>query len=124
MTAVSRLGADNPALVAVELHAAEPATLVEIADRVRLQLRLLGHRVLAEIFGLAGRPIAEVIGAMIVPPAALIVRRAIEDLEMNIGMVEPDAAELHEVFRLQPDRQPSVIERHFAEIADPEAGHF
>jgi hypothetical protein len=39
---------DDPALVAIELHAAEPATLVEVADRVGLELGLLGKSVLAK----------------------------------------------------------------------------
>ena len=41
---------------------------------------------------------------------------------MDVGMIEPDPAELHQVFRLQPDREPAVIQRLVAEIADPQAG--
>ena len=41
---------------------------------------------------------------------------------MDIGMIEPDPAELHQIFRLQPDREPAMIERLVAEIADPDAG--
>ena len=78
---------------------------------------------LAEILAAAGRTIAELVGAVIVPPGALVVGGAVEDLEMDVGMLEPDAAQLHQIFRLQPDRQPAVIERHVAEIADPQAGH-
>jgi hypothetical protein len=59
---------------------------------------------------------------MVVPPGALVVGGAIEYLEVNVGMVEPDAAELHQVLRLQPDRKPAMVERHLAEIADPDAG--
>ena len=59
---------DDPAFVAVELHAAERAALVEIADRIGLELGLFGKRVLAEILGAAGRAIAEVIGAVVIPP--------------------------------------------------------
>ena len=117
------LPVDDPARVAVELHAAERAALVEIADRIRRQLGLLGHRVLAKILGAAGRAIAEIVGAVVVPPGALVVGGAVENLEMDVGMIEPDPAELHEVFRLQPDREPAVIERLVAEIADPQAGH-
>ncbi len=109
--------------VAVELHAAERAALIEIADRIGLELGLLRHRVLAKIFAAAGRAIAEVVGAVVVPPGALVVGGAVEDLEMDGGMLEPDAAELHEVFRLEPDREPAVVERLFTEIADPEAGY-
>src|SRR5436190_12664069 len=115
--------ADDPGLVAIEFHAAEPAALVEIADRIGLQLGLLRHRVLAEFFGPAGRAIAEIVGAVVVPPGTFIVGGAIKHLEMDAGMFEPDAAELHEVIRLEPDRKPAVIERHVAEIADADAGH-
>src|SRR5882672_1919495 len=112
----------DPAHVAVELHAAERAALIEIADAIRPKPGLLGHGVLAKILGAAGRAIAEIIGAMIVPPRALIVRRAVEDFEMDSGMIEPDPAELHQVFRLQPDREPAMIQRLVAEIADAKAG--
>src|SRR4029078_6930336 len=94
--------AHGPAAVAVEFHTAERAALVEIADRIRLELGLLGHGVFAEVFAAAGRPIAEFVSAVVVPPGALIVGGAVEDLEMDIGVIEPDPAELHEVFRLQP----------------------
>src|SRR5262245_1350921 len=114
---------DDAALVAVELHAAERAALVEVADRVRLQLGLLGKRVLAKILAAAGRAVAEIVGAVVVPPGAFVVGGAIKHLEMDVGMFEPDAAELREVFRLEPDRQTAVIERHLAEIADADAGH-
>src|SRR5437762_9852845 len=35
-------------------------------------------------------------------------------------MIEPDPAQLHQVFRLEPDRKPAMIERLVAEIADPD----
>ena len=37
-------------------------------------------------------------------------------------MLEPDADELHQVFRLEPDRQAALVERRVAEIADAQAG--
>src|SRR5260370_30416190 len=57
---------------------------------------------------------------MIVPPRPLVIGGAVEDLEMDVGMIEPDPAQLHQIFRLQPDRQPAMIERLVAEIADPD----
>src|SRR5690349_8404442 len=75
----SLLPIHNPALVAVELHAAERAALVEIADGIGRHLGLLGHRMLAVIFAAAGRAIAEIVGAMIVPPGALVVGGAVEN---------------------------------------------
>src|SRR6266852_5783162 len=83
---------EDPAPVAAELHAAECAALVEIADGVGLQLGLLGHGVLAEILALTGRPIAEIIGAVVVPPRALIVGSTVEDFKMDVGVFEPDTA--------------------------------
>src|SRR5258705_4319683 len=59
---------------------------------------------------------------MIVPPRPLVIGGAVEDLEMDSGMIEPDPAELHQVFRLQPDREPAMIQRLVAEIADAKAG--
>src|SRR6202043_2007875 len=112
---------DDLAPVAIELHAAESAALVEIADRIGLELGLLGKGVLAKILGAAGRAIAEVVGAVVVPPRTLVVRGAVEDFEMDVGMIEPNPAKLHQVFRLQPDREPAMIERLVAEIADPDA---
>src|SRR6516164_1795882 len=78
---------------------------------------------LAEVLGLAGRTVAQIIGAVIVPPGALVVGGAVEDLEMDGGMFKPDPAELNEVLGLEPDRQPAVIERLLAEIADAQASH-
>src|SRR6266481_2735768 len=36
-------------------------------------------------------------------------------------MIEPDPAQLNQVLRLEPDRQPPMIQRPVAEIADPQA---
>ena len=38
---------------------------------------------------------------------------------MDVGMLQTNAAKLDQVLRLEPDRQPAVIERLLAEIADP-----
>src|ERR1700744_5385566 len=80
----------------VVFHAAKRAALVEIADRIGFQLGLLRHRIVVKILRASGRAIAEVIGAGIVPPAALVVGSAVKNLEMDVGMVEPDPAELHQ----------------------------
>src|SRR6201999_2270858 len=100
---------DDALPIAIELHAAECAPLVEVSDRVGLDLGLFCKGMFAKLFRAAGRSIAEIDGAMIVPPRTLVVGGAIENLEVNIGMIEPDPAELHEVFRLQPDGKPSMI---------------
>ena len=85
---------------------------------------MLGKRVLAKILGPAGRAIAEIVGAVVVPPGALVVGRAVQNFEMDIGMIETDPAKLHQILRLEPDRKPPMIERLVPEVTDPEAGHF
>src|SRR5260370_37134444 len=57
MTSKALLQVDNPAHVAVELHAAKCAALVEIADPIRRQFRLLGKNMFAKILGPAGRSV-------------------------------------------------------------------
>src|SRR5580692_1397958 len=73
----------DPAHVAVELHVAKGAALIKVADRIRRQLGLFGKSVFAKILCPAGRTIAEVIGAVVVPPRSLVVRGAVENLEMD-----------------------------------------
>src|SRR5690349_19100973 len=77
------LSVEDPAPVAIELDAAERTALIEVADRIGLQLLLLGHGMFAKILGAPGRAIAEVVGAVVVPPGALVMRGAVEDLETN-----------------------------------------
>src|SRR3569833_1018588 len=113
---------DNPARIAIILHAAETAALVEVADPIRRHLGLLRHRMFPEHLSSPGRTVAELVGAVIVPPGALVVGRAVQDLEMNVRMVQSDPAELNQVLRLQPDREPAMIERPLAEIADAQTG--
>src|SRR5260370_13714413 len=112
---------DDLILVAVELHAAERAALVEIADRIGLELGLLGKSVLAKILAAAGRAVAEVVGAAVVPPHALVIRGTVENFEVDVGMIEPDPTKLNQVLRFEPDREPAMIKRLVAEIADPDA---
>src|SRR5205085_8458788 len=111
----------HPPRVAVELLAAEGAALEEIADRVGLQLGLLGQRVLQIVLGAACRPVAVVVSPVVVPPGALVPGGAVEDLEAQVRVLEADADQLDEVFRLHPDRQPALVERLVAEVADPQA---
>src|SRR5450755_856637 len=113
---------DDPALVAVEFDAAEGAALIVVADRIGWKLGLLRHRMVAEILGPPGWALAEIVGAMIVPPAPLVERGAVENFEMDVGALEADPAQLHQILGLQPHRQPAVIERLVAEIPDTDAG--
>src|SRR5664279_2010370 len=116
------LPVDNPGLVTLELHPAERPALIEIADGVGRQLGLFGHRVLAMVFAAAGWAIAKVVGAVVVPPGALVIGRAVKNLEMNVGTIEPDPAQLHQILRLKPDREPAMVQRLVAVIADADAG--
>src|SRR4051812_13210999 len=106
-----------------ELCRAERATLKEIADRIGPDLCLFISGMRAVRLGLAGRAVAELTGARIVPPARLVVGHAVKDLVADVGMLQADAEELHEIFGRHPDRKPTYVERHRADISDPEAGH-
>src|SRR5262249_30009610 len=90
---------------AIEFIAAEGAALVPLTDRIGRERGIGLERLVAMILGAAGRPIAEAEGLRIVPEAARIVGAAVEDLADDIRMLKADADELHEVFRLEPDRQ-------------------
>src|SRR5215510_7329455 len=74
------------------------------------------------LLGAALRPIAEAEGGGVVPPAARVVGCAVEDFVADVGMLEADADELHEVLRREPDREPPPVDRHIAEVADADAG--
>src|SRR5262249_53996721 len=58
-----------------------------------------------------------------VPPATRIVGGAVEHLVADIGMLEADTDELHQIVRREPDREPAAIDGRVAEIADADAGH-
>src|SRR5581483_8402411 len=109
--------------VAVELGAAEAAALEIVADRVRRQLGLGGQRLLAPVLGAAGRAVAQLPGAVVVPPAALVVGGAVEDLEAHLRVLQADADQLHEVLGADPDRQAALVDGPVADVADPEAQH-
>src|SRR5215813_5007952 len=106
-----------------EFSRAEGAALKQIADRIGPDLCLLGLGMSAVILRLAGGSIAELMGARIVPPGRRIVRRAVEDLEADIRMLQTDANQLYDILRRDPDRQPAHVERTRADIADSKAGH-
>src|SRR5262245_54215311 len=113
----------NFAPVAGEFLSAEAAALVVVADRVGGELGLFGHGLLAKILGPTGRAVAIGVGARVVPPGAFIEGGAIKDLVLEVGMLEADADQLHEVLGAEPDRQPALVEWPVAEVADPEAQH-
>src|SRR6516225_844567 len=101
--------------ISVKLGAAEGAALVPVADAIGGQRLLCGQGCSGVFFGAAGRPVAVAERWLVVPPGPFVVGRAEEDLEANVGMLEADADELHEILGLEPDRQPPVIERGIAE---------
>src|SRR5262245_55106324 len=109
--------------VAGKLIGTEGPALVEVADRVGAALRLCGQGLLAKVLRLAGRAVAKGIGAAIVPPGALVERGPVENFIFELGMFKPDADQLHKVLRGEPNRQPALIERLLAQVADPEAEH-
>src|SRR5258707_11812020 len=62
-----------------ELVAAKRPALIPIADRIARELGIGGQRLRAVVLGPALRPIAEAERRAVVPPAARIVGRAVED---------------------------------------------
>src|SRR5262245_30771369 len=111
----------QPARVTAELQAAEAAALKEITDRIGFELGLLGHGVLAVVLGVSCGTVAVVIGPVVIPPAPLVPGGPVEDFEAQVRMFEADADELAKVLGLEPDRQPALVDRLVAHVADPEA---
>src|SRR5215470_129561 len=107
---------------AVEFVAAKGAALVPFADRIGWERGIGLERFVAVVLGAALRPIAEAKGLRIVPEGARIVRRAVEDLADDIGMLEPDADQLQEIFRLEPDRQSPLVSGPIGDVADADRG--
>src|SRR5690606_11932552 len=108
--------------IAVEFLAAERAAALEIvADLVLRQLLLRLQRRGGEILGSAGRPVAELQCAGIVPPGAPVVGHAVDHFVDQIRLLESDADQLHEILRFQPDRQPPLVHRLVANIPDADA---
>src|SRR6202035_1750490 len=97
--------------------------LVPVADRIGRKRLLLGQRRCDEIFGAAGRAIAVAVGSFVVPPAALVVGGAEKYLVAQVRVLQPDADELHQILRADPDGEPAQIDRRVGEVADADAGH-
>ena len=77
----------------------------------------------AVILGAAGGAVAVGVGARVVPPGALVHRDAVEDLVAQIRVLQPDAHELQQILRAQPDRQPAAVHRRIGDVADAQAEH-
>src|SRR5262245_46547787 len=109
--------------VTAELQAAEAAALQPVPDRVRRQLGLGGKRLGAPALGFARGTITQAEGRLVVPPTPHIRGSAVDDLVTQIGMLEADADELHQVLGLDPDRQPPLVDRLVVDVADPDRQH-
>src|SRR5206468_4241026 len=72
-------------------------------------------------FRIVLRPVAEAVRVRIVVPRALVARDAVDDLEADLGVFEPDTHELGVVARADPDREAPAVDRPGPEIADPRA---
>src|SRR5713226_4477760 len=99
----------RPLDATVELIAAIWPALIPFADRIARQLKVGGERLGAVVLGAALRPVAEAKGRAVIPPPTRIVRDAVENLVVDVRVLEPDADELDEVLRLQPDRQSTLV---------------
>src|SRR5262245_11632575 len=107
---------------ALEFIAAEGSALVPLTDRIGRQRGIGLERFVAVVLGAASWPIAETKGLRIVPEAARIVGRAVEDLADNVRMLEADPDQLREVLRLEPDRQSPLVGGRVADVADADRG--
>src|SRR5262249_60343127 len=83
--------------------AAKRPALIPVAERIGRELGVGRERGGGVFLGAALRPIAEAKGGGVVPPAARIVGRAVENFVADVGVLEADADELHEVLRREPD---------------------
>src|SRR5204863_5167687 len=90
-------------------------------DRVLRLIGLAGENGRGLRLAIVLRPVAEPIGVRVVVPRALVVRDAVDDLETDVRVFEPDADELGVVARADPDREPPAVDRLSPEIADPGA---
>src|SRR5262249_18653259 len=104
-------------------HAAEAAALQAVTDRIRRQPSLSGERLSAPALGFAHRPIAQAERRLVVPPAPRIGGSAVDPFIAQIGMLETDAQELNQVLRHDPDRQPPLVDRLVADVADADREH-
>src|SRR5262245_27467378 len=82
---------------AVELITAIGAALVPLGDRRQRIFGVDCQRLLDMIFGNALRPVAEAEGVAVVPPGARAVGRAEEDFAADVGMLQSDPDQLHQV---------------------------
>src|SRR5215470_4149142 len=114
-------GLPHQAPIPRELQAAEAAALKEVADRIGLELGLLCHGVLAVVLGVPRGAVAVIVSSMVIPPAPLVPGGPVEDLEAQVRVLEADVDELGKVLRLEPDRQPALVDRNFTHITDPDA---
>src|SRR5690606_26160690 len=67
--------------------------------------------------------VAQAVGIRIVPPAALVVRDAVDDLVVEVGMLEADPEQLRQVARADPDRKEADVERTLLDVADAYRQH-
>ena len=93
------------------------------ADKFGLGVMCIRIGNFGERLGFVLRAVAEAIGIGVVPPAAIALRGAVDHLVVQVGMLQPDAHQLAEVARADPDRQPAPVGGPVGEVADPDAQH-
>src|SRR5690348_1749214 len=100
---------------------AERAALIALGDRVFWLIGLAGEDLGSVWLTVVLRLVAEPVSIRIVVPRALVAGDAVDDLEMDLGMLEADTHELGVVARADPDREAAAVDRLLAEIADTRA---
>src|SRR5215469_3514323 len=73
--------------------------------------------------GIVLRAITKSLGVRVIVPGTLVAGDAVDDFVADVRMLEPDADELGVVPGADPDRQPALVDRLLAEIADTRTQH-
>jgi len=100
---------------------AEWPSLVEVDAVVAGPAAVRGEHCIGIVLRAVEGPLAEPQSVAVVPPGPLVVGHAIDDLVADIGVFEPDANQLHQVARADPDGESPAIHRPFRRIADADA---
>src|ERR1700693_5150164 len=112
----------NNALIArrrgIVLVGGEGAALIALGDRIFWLALLRGEDRCGVRLRIVLRPVAQAIGVLIVVPRALVARDAIDDLESDVRVFEPDADKLGVIAWGDPDRQAPAGDRLLPEIAN------
>src|SRR5690606_5423451 len=110
-----------PAGAVAHLRLDEAAALED--GRPALLRRMAGQHVGGVVLGAVLGLVAEPVGVGVVPPAALVVGGAVDDLEAEVGAFDADAHEVGEVARADPDAEAAAVDGPHRHVADADRHH-